>query len=116
MGTPWDGCPRSALRRVADRLGERGMESQASFETEFYVMGPEDPLDKTPYSSSFALTPAAEFAATLSRMLEEMGIPPRQYHAEVGHGQQELSVGEEEALAAGDPGVAGFGGVPGGPH
>src|ERR687886_473712 len=74
--TPWDGCPRSALRRVTDRLGERGMESQASFETEFYVMDPEGPLDKTPYASSFALTPAAEFAATLSRMLEEMGIPP----------------------------------------
>src|SRR5919199_559013 len=100
--TPWDGCPRSALRRVTDRLGERGMESQASFETEFYVMDPEGPLDKTPYASSFALTPAAEFAATLSRTLEEMSIPPRQYHAEVGHGQQELSVGEEEALAAAD--------------
>ncbi|MDQ3964845.1 MAG: glutamine synthetase [Actinomycetota bacterium] len=31
-----------------------------------------------------------------------MGIPPKQYHAEVGHGQQELSVGEAEPLAAAD--------------
>jgi glutamine synthetase len=100
--TPWSGCPRSALRRVVDRLAERGMESMASFETEFYLIGPEGPPDKSPYAGSFALTPAAEFAATLSRMLEEMGIPPRQYHAEVGHGQQELSVGEAEALAAAD--------------
>src|ERR687886_790521 len=53
--TPWDGCPRSALRRVVDRLAERGMESMASFETEFYLIGPEGPSDKSPYAGSFAL-------------------------------------------------------------
>lgn len=100
--TRWDGCPRSALRGVVDRLAERGMQSLASFETEFYLMGPEGPTDKSPYAGSFALTPAAEFAATLARTLEEMGIPPKQFHAEVGYGQQELSVGETEALAAAD--------------
>lgn len=100
--TPWNGCPRGALRRVVDRLAGHGMEAKASFETEFYLIGPEGPQDETPYASSFALTPAAEFAAALAMALEEMGIPPRQYHAEVGHGQQELSVGEAVALAAAD--------------
>ncbi len=100
--TPWPGCPRGALRRVLEHLAERGMESLASFETEFYLIGPEGPSDKTPYAGSFALTPAAEFTATLAKTLVKMGIPPRQYHAEVGHGQQELSVGETEALAAAD--------------
>src|SRR5215217_213574 len=100
--TPWDGCPRSALRRVVERLAERGLESLASFETEFYLFGPDGPPDKTPYAASFALTPSAEFAAALVRTLEEMGIPPKQYHAEVGHGQLELSVGETEPLAAAD--------------
>src|ERR671921_290290 len=37
--TPWDGCPRSALKRVVGRLAERGLESLASFETEFYLLG-----------------------------------------------------------------------------
>ncbi len=100
--TPWDGCPRSALRRVVQRLAQRGMESLASFETEFYLLGPEGPPDRTPYAASFALTPAAQFAADLARTLKEMGIPPKQCHAEVGHGHLELSVGEAEPLAAAD--------------
>ena len=100
--TPWEGCPRSALKRMVDRLAERDMESLASFETEFYLVSPEGPSDKTPYAGSFALTPAAEFAATLARTLEEMDISPKQYHAEVGHGQQELSIAEAEPLAAAD--------------
>src|SRR5215204_4500364 len=100
--TPWDGCPRSALKRVLGRLGERGYKSLASYEAEFYVWGPEGPLDRTPYAASFALTTAADFVAELAETLEEMGIRPEQCHAEVGHGNLELSVGEAEALAAAD--------------
>ena len=100
--TPWEGCPRSALKRVLGRLVERGCRSVASYEAEFYVWGPEGPLDRTPYAASFALTAAAEFVAELAEALEEMGIRPEQVHAEVGHGNLELSVGEAEALAAAD--------------
>jgi glutamine synthetase len=100
--TPWDGCPRSALRRVLGRLAERGHTAIASFEAELYVRGPDGPLDRTPYAGSFALTSAAEFIAELAETLEEMGIRPEQCHAEVGHGNLELSVGEAEALAAAD--------------
>jgi glutamine synthetase len=100
--TPWEGCPRSALKRVLGRLAERGCRSVASHETEFYVWGPDGPLDRTPYAASFALTAAAEFVAELAETLEEMGIRPEQVHAEVGHGNLELSVGEAEALAAAD--------------
>ena len=100
--TPWEGCPRSALKRVLGRLAERGYRSLASYEAEFYVRGPDGPLDRTPYAGSFALTPAADFVAELAQTLEEMGIRPEQCHAEVGHGNLELSVGEDEALAAAD--------------
>src|SRR3712207_6305817 len=100
--TPWDGCPRTALKRVLKRLGERGCKSVASYEAEFYIWGPDGPLDRTPYAGTFALTPAAEFVAKLAETLEEMGIRPEQCHAEVGHGNLELSVGEAEALAAAD--------------
>jgi glutamine synthetase len=100
--TPWDGCPRSALKRVLGRLGEKGYTAIASYEAEFYVRGPYGPLDRTPYAGSFALTPAAEFVAELAETLEEMGIRPEQCHAEVGHGNLELSVREAEALAAAD--------------
>src|ERR671917_1106588 len=100
--TPWDGCPRSALRRVLERLANRGYRSLASYEVEFYLRGPDGPLDRTPYAGSFALTAAADFVAELAETLEEMSIRPEQCHAEVGHGNLELSVKEAEALAAAD--------------
>src|SRR5918998_3801594 len=100
--TPWPGCPRSALKRMLARLSERGYRTVASYEAEFYVWGPEGPLDKTPYATSSALTPAAELAAELAETLREMGLRPEQFHAEVGHGNLELSVGEDEALRAAD--------------
>src|ERR687884_1791941 len=100
--TPWDGCPRGALRRVLGRLAERGYRSIASYEAEFYLRGPEGPLDRTPYAGSFALTAAADFVAELTQTLREMGILPEQCHAEVGHGNLELSVKEAETLAAAD--------------
>src|SRR5918997_2158841 len=100
--TPWDGCPRNALKRVLGGLAERGYRSVASYEAEFYVWGPSGPLDRTPYAGSFALTAAAEFVAELAETLEEMGIRPEQCHAEVGHGNLEISVGEAEALTAAD--------------
>src|SRR5829696_469242 len=100
--TPWDGCPRSALKRVLERLLDRGYRTLASYETEFYVWDAEGPLDRTPYAGSFALTPAADFIAELAQTLEEMDIRPEQCHAEVGHGNLELSVGEGEALGAAD--------------
>lgn len=100
--TPWDGCPRSALKRVLGRLAERGYRSLASFEAEFYVWSADGPLDRTPYAGSFALTPAADFVAELAETLEQMGIRPEQFHAEVGHGNLELSVAEDESLAAAD--------------
>src|ERR671912_1895393 len=68
--TPWDGCPRGALKRVLGRLAERGYRSVASYEAEFYVWGSEGPLDRTPYAGSFALTTAADFMADLARTLE----------------------------------------------
>jgi glutamine synthetase len=100
--TPWEGCPRSALKRVLERLASRGYRSIASYEAEFYVRTPDGPLDRTPYAGSFALTPAAEFIAELAETLEEMSIPPEQCHAEVGHGNLELSVKEAEAMEAAD--------------
>src|ERR687895_136482 len=100
--TPWEGCPRSALKRVLGRLAERGYRSVASYEAEFYVWGPDGPLDRTPYAGSFALTAAAEFVAELAETLEVMGIRPEQCHAEVGHGNLEISVKEAEALTAAD--------------
>jgi glutamine synthetase len=87
---------------VLGRLSERGYGSLASYEAEFYVWDADGPLDRTPYAGSYALTSAADFVAELAGTLEEMDIRPEQCHAEVGQGNLELSVGEDEALAAAD--------------
>jgi glutamine synthetase len=73
--TPWNGCPRSALKRMLGRLSDRGYRTVASYEAEFYVWSPEGPLDNTPYATSYALTPAAEFAAELADTLRGDGHP-----------------------------------------
>src|SRR5918999_2802705 len=100
--TPWNGCSRGALRRLLGRLATHGYRSIASYEAEFYLRDPDGPLDRTPYAGSFALTAAADFVAELAETLEKMGIRPEQCHAEVGHGNLELSVKEAGALAAAD--------------
>lgn len=100
--TPWEGCPRGALRRTAERLAERGYRSFASYEAEFYVWNSGGPTDQTPYAGSYALTAADDFVAELAEILADMGIRPQQIHAEVGPGNLELSVEEAEILAAAD--------------
>src|SRR3712207_8977143 len=80
--TPWEGCPRSALKRVLERLSDRDYRTLASYEAEFYVWDADGPLDRTPYAGSYALTPAADFVSELARTLEQMGIRPEQCHAE----------------------------------
>src|SRR5215216_1099423 len=45
---------------------------------------------------------SARNSAGLAQTPGQMGIRPEQCHAEVGHGNLELSVGEDEALAAAD--------------
>src|ERR687894_1215337 len=72
--TPWEGCPRSALKRVLEWLATQGYRAVASYEAEFYVWGPDGPLDRTPYAGSFALTAAAEFVAELAGTLGGVGI------------------------------------------
>lgn len=100
--TPWEGCPRGALRRTLERLAGRGYRSFAAYEAEFYVRDKEGPTDQTPYAGSYALTAAADFVAELAEVLDGMGIRPQQVHAEVGPGNLELSVEEAETLAAAD--------------
>jgi glutamine synthetase len=111
--TPWEGCPRSALKRVLGRLAERGYRSVASYEAEFYVWGPEGPLDRTPYAGSFALTTAADYMVELAQTLKEMGIRPEQCHAEVGHGKPRALRGGGRSVGCGGQARDGGGGDPG---
>src|SRR5205807_5705706 len=39
-GRPWPLCPRGFLRRMISEAGEQGLEVQAVFENEFYLVRP----------------------------------------------------------------------------
>ena len=106
-GRPWEVCPRSFLDRMAGRLAdERGRVLEVAFENEFSLAHAEGdgfrPLDRSLCFSTIGMTAAQAFADELVGALEEQGIPVEQYYAELGPGQQEVSVAHAPALRAAD--------------
>lgn len=104
---PWDACPRWFLKRMGQRLAERGWKLRAAFEVEFSLARRDEhgdlvPFDETPGLSSTAMTQAAAFAAGLVTALESQGLTVELYHPELGAGQHEISVRHSEALQAAD--------------
>ena len=105
-GRPYDAGPRNFLKRMAARLEERGMVLSASVENEFSlateVEGRYVPIDSSLCFSTVGMTAAADVADALVEALGQQGIQVEQYYAELGHGQQELSVAHQPALKAAD--------------
>jgi glutamine synthetase len=99
-------CPRSFLKRAAARLGERGVVLQVAFENEFSLADSADggfvPVDSSLCFSTIGMTVSQDYADALVAALEEQGIEPEQYYAELGHGQQEISTAYAPALRAAD--------------
>ena len=107
--TPWAACPRSFLKRMESRLGERGWRLEAAFEAEFSLARPAqdagvpyEPFDETLCFSSVAMALAAPFVDDLVAALEAQGLAVEQYYPELGHGQHELSIRHAPALTAAD--------------
>jgi glutamine synthetase len=101
-------CHRSFLKRMAERLGERGLTLRAGFENEFSLAKRDEkeqtvhPLDTGLCFSTIATTASQEFADALVAALEAQRVPVDQYYAELGHGQQEVSTRHAPALQAAD--------------
>jgi glutamine synthetase len=99
-------CQRSFLKRMEARLAERGLVLRAAFESEFSLATREDgqfvPVDSGLCFSTIAMTVAQDYANELAAALEAQEIVLEQYYAELGHGQQEISVRHRPALQAAD--------------
>jgi glutamine synthetase len=104
-GEPAPQCPRSFLRRMSDRLAERGR-LEAAFENEFTLASESDgelaPVDSSLCFSTIGMTTSQAYVDTLLDALEQQQIPLEQYYAELGHGQQEISTGHAPAVRAAD--------------
>jgi glutamine synthetase len=105
-GTPAAVCQRSFLKRMESRLAERGLVLRAAFENEFSLAtlldGSYKPVDSALCFATIAMTVAQDYVDDLVAALEAQRIPLEQYYAELGHGQQEISISHAPALQAAD--------------
>ena len=105
--TPWGACPRTFLKRQIAACAAEGFAVRAAFECEFSLAtrdpdGSYRPLDESLCFSTVGMTSAARVVDDIVAALEAQAIPVEQYYPELGHGQQELSIGHADALAAAD--------------
>ncbi len=107
-GSPFQGCPRHALRRTLQRAHRAGYTFFTAPEIEyFYFRGLEETTrpEALDSGSYFDLT-VANMASDLRRRsvlhLEEMGIPVELAHHEDGPGQHEINLRYTDALTMAD--------------
>jgi glutamine synthetase len=105
-GEPYEAGPRTFLKRMAARLAERGMVLSCAVENEWSLAtqreGRHVPLDESLCFSTVGMGASAEVVDATVAALGEQGIQVEQYYAELGHGQQELSVTPRPAVRAAD--------------
>jgi glutamine synthetase len=105
-GQPYEAGPRNFLKRMAARLAERGMVLSCAVENEWSLAAQRDgrylPVDDSLCFSTVGMAASAEVTDATVAALGEQGIQVEQYYAELGHGQQELSVAPLPAVQAAD--------------
>jgi glutamine synthetase len=108
-GTPFAGCPRTALKRVIGRAADRGFTMKAGPEAEFFLFqrrGDGPPTTETHDSGGyFDLTPVdlgEDVRREVILVLEQMGFHVEAAHHEVAPGQHEIDFGYDDALATAD--------------
>jgi glutamine synthetase len=105
-GQPAPLCPRSFLKRQLERALKLGVSVRAGFESEWTLAIRQGeayvPFDGSLAYSGLGMTNAAAVVDEIVAALEAAGLPVDQYHPELGHGQQELTIGPTAALRAAD--------------
>jgi glutamine synthetase len=108
-GTPFEGCPRSTLKRVLEDAGDVLQRVQTALEVEFYLFargGDGTPTTKTLDAGSyfdFSPSDSGDDARTaVVAALEAMQIPVSSAHHEHGAGQHEIDLAAAVALTTAD--------------
>jgi len=108
-GTPFEGCPRSTLKRVIDDAEDVLRGVKTALEVEFYLFQLE--ADGTPTTrtidagSYFDFSPADrgdDARTAMASALESMGIGVLSTHHEHGAGQHELDLSDGSVLGTAD--------------
>ena len=107
-GTPSPGDSREALRRQLRKVSELGYTFQVGPEIEFFLFGnrlgvePPMPLDEGSYFDQTPLDDGSDFRRATIQYLEQMGIPVKASHHEVGPSQHEMDLKHSDALSMAD--------------
>jgi glutamine synthetase len=105
-GKPWPMCPRAFLRRMVNQASAAGLEIQAVFENEFYLVRPTPagpvPVDDTVFAATWSMDQHHTLIDDIATALVEQGIGIEMYYPESGPGQQELSITHGPALPSAD--------------
>lgn len=104
-GTPFEGDPRYALRRMLDKAKSMGYAMYVGPELEFFYFENDKGTEVLDQGGYFDLTPL-DLASDLRRdtvlTLEKLGIPVEYSHHEVAPSQHEIDLRYNEALAMAD--------------
>jgi glutamine synthetase len=109
-GKPWAYCPRSFLKKMDAEAHDMNVEVKGSFENEFYLLrtneGKCEPVDTTPFASTYSMDLNQEVIDDIIRALAAQGITVEQYYPESGPGQHEITIRYSSALQACDHQIA----------
>lgn len=107
--TPWQCCPRAALRGMLRLLeAETGLGVQVGFECEFTLLHTPgaartlEPVDTSVYCQSSAYDASCSVLDDMCESLEALGLAVEQTHAESAHGQYEIAMRYNAAAVAAD--------------
>jgi len=103
--TPYEGDPRYVLKRLLQKIAEKGYTFNVGPELEyFYFKGKTEPepLDEGGYFDSRPLDMASDLRRETIFALQEMGIDVEYSHHEVAPSQHEIDLRYDEALSMSD--------------
>ncbi|PKQ37228.1 MAG: glutamine synthetase [Actinobacteria bacterium HGW-Actinobacteria-1] len=104
-GTPFEGDPRYALKRVLKKASDMGYTMYVGPELEFFYFADSDGTEFLDQGGYFDLTPL-DVASDLRRetvlTLEKLGIPVEYSHHEVAPSQHEIDLRYQDALTMAD--------------
>ncbi|MGH7417137.1 MAG: type I glutamate--ammonia ligase [Candidatus Rokuibacteriota bacterium] len=108
-GRPFEGCPRTALKRQAERAARQGLTPRVGCEVEFFIFEQDErgrpttrTLDAGSYFDLVSVDRGEQARRAVVAALEEMKLAAETSHHEVAHGQHEIDLGSTDPLALAD--------------
>ncbi len=105
-GKPYAADGRAFLKRMIGRAADQDLSIVAAFEPEWSLARREGetfvPLDDSGCFTTYGMNMSADVIDEIVAALESQGLTVEQYYAELGWGQQELSIRHAPALRAAD--------------